>query len=54
LLLDGLVASLDGQQVLRATARGAVNRAVQLGQQVAEMLLAKGASEIIQAARANS
>jgi hydroxymethylbilane synthase len=51
LVLDGLVASLDGKQVLRASGRGAVQAAVQLGQGVAEELLAQGAGEIIQAAR---
>jgi hydroxymethylbilane synthase len=52
LLLDGLVASLDGQNVLRASASGDVSGAIQLGQRVAESLLAQGAAEIIQAARA--
>ncbi len=51
LLLDGLVASLDGQNVLRASASGDVDLAMQLGQQTAESLLAQGAAEIIQAAR---
>ncbi len=51
LKLDGLVASLDGQQILRASASGAISSAVNLGKQVAEELLAKGAAEIIQAAR---
>ena len=51
LLLDGLVASLDGQQVLRASARGAAQSAIQLGQQVAKELLAQGAEEIIRSAK---
>lgn len=54
LALDGLVASLDGQQVLRASARGAVQSAIQLGQQVAEELLAQGVGEIIESARSAS
>ncbi len=51
LALDGLVANLDGTQVLKATASGALADAEQIGQQVAEQLLALGAAEIIAAAR---
>jgi hydroxymethylbilane synthase len=51
--LDGLVASLDGQHVLRATASGDIGIAIQLGQQVAESLLTQGAADIILAARDN-
>lgn len=51
LRLDGLVASLDGQQVLRAAASGPIESAMQLGQQVARELIAQGAEEIIQSAR---
>ena len=51
LVLDGLVASLDGQRILRASARGTSPRAMQLGQQVAQALIEQGAAEIIQAAR---
>ena len=54
LQLDGLVASLDGQHILRASATGDVSSAIQLGQQVAESLLTQGAAEIIQAARVSS
>lgn len=54
LKLDGLVASLDGQNVLRANATGSLNSAMQLGEQVAKDLLQQGAQEIIQAARLDS
>jgi hydroxymethylbilane synthase len=48
LLLDGVVATLDGQRVVRASASGPSQSAVQLGRQVAESLLDQGAGEIIQ------
>lgn len=51
LALDGLVANLDGTQVLKATATGELSEAEQIGQQVAEQLLSQGAAEIIAAAR---
>ena len=51
LVLDGLVANLDGTQVLKATATGEVAEAEQIGRQVAEQLLAQGAAEIIAEAR---
>lgn len=51
LKLDGLVASLDGKQVLRASASGPPSTAMQIGRQVAEALLAQGAQEIIEQAR---
>ena len=51
LVLDGLVASLDGSQILKATARGDLRAAEQVGHQVAEKLLTQGAAEIITAAR---
>ena len=52
LVLDGLVASLDGTQVLKATASGKPSAAAQVGQQVADELLAQGAAAIVAAARA--
>ncbi len=52
LALDGLVAKVDGTQVLKATATGELADAEQIGQQVAEQLLAQGAAEIIAAVRA--
>jgi len=51
LVLDGLVANLDGTQVLRATAKGASAAAVNVGSRVAEQLLEQGAAEIIAEAR---
>ena len=51
LALNGLVASLDGTQILKATASGELDDAEQIGQQVAEQLLAQGAAEVIAAAR---
>jgi hydroxymethylbilane synthase len=51
LMLDGLVASLDGVTVLRAAAEGPADSALDLGQQVAEELLRQGAAEVIAAAR---
>jgi hydroxymethylbilane synthase len=47
--LRGLVASLDGTQVLRAEASAKQENAKQLGIQVAEELLAKGADKILDA-----
>ncbi|NOZ40642.1 MAG: hydroxymethylbilane synthase [Planctomycetes bacterium] len=52
LVLDGLVANVEGTQVLKATASGEIATAEQIGQQVAEQLLSQGAAEIIAAARA--
>jgi hydroxymethylbilane synthase len=46
LRIDGVVASEDGQQVLRATASGDRTRAAEIGLGLAEALLARGASEI--------
>jgi len=51
LRLDGLVANLDGTQVLQATASGAPSTAEQIGQQVANQLLQQGAAQIIANAR---
>lgn len=51
LVLDGLVANLDGTQVLRASARGVTASGNALGRTVAEQLLAQGAAAIIEAAR---
>jgi len=49
LSLQGRVGSLDGAQLLQAEVRGAAADAVQLGQEVAEQLLAAGAAEILAA-----
>jgi len=52
LILDGLVANLEGTQVLKATASGELAAAERIGRQVAEQLLAQGAAEVIAASRA--
>jgi hydroxymethylbilane synthase len=49
LTLDGLVASLDGRQVLRGRMAGVPTRAEALGVRLAEDLLARGAQEILHA-----
>ncbi|MCC5452279.1 hydroxymethylbilane synthase [Rheinheimera sp. UJ51] len=49
LWLRGLVGSLDGQQIIRDDVRGCIDAAEQLGQQLAEQLLAAGAGEILAA-----
>jgi len=51
LALDGLVADLEGANVLTATASGAAATAAKIGREVAEQLLAQEAGEIIAAAR---
>ncbi|MCW5584994.1 MAG: hydroxymethylbilane synthase [Chromatiales bacterium] len=45
--LRGLVGTIDGSEVIRAETRGAQADAEQLGQSVAEELLAHGAAEIL-------
>ena len=47
LVLDAVVLSLDGQQVLRATARGDAHAAIDVGKHAADQLLAQGAAELI-------
>lgn len=47
LVLDGLVASLDGKKVLRGRTTGAVASAELVGQKLAEELLARGARGIL-------
>ncbi len=54
LWLRGLVASLDGREVLRADARAEVEQAEALGIQVAEALLAQGAGRILEAVYAEA
>ena len=51
LVLDGLVANLQGTQVLKASSRGSVADASTIGEEVAQQLLGQGAAEIISAAR---
>lgn len=48
LYLRGLVGSVDGKQMLYAEARGDKSQAEQLGIQVADELLAQGASKILE------
>lgn len=47
LSLDGLVASLDGRQVLRGQTTGAPGSAELLGQKLADDLLARGARDVL-------
>lgn len=47
--LNTLVGALDGSSIVRASAKGHVKDAEKLGVEVAEMLLAKGADEILKA-----
>jgi len=47
LWLRGLVGQLDGSEILRAEIRGAATDAEQLGQQLAQQLLALGADQIL-------
>ena len=50
LVLDGLVASLDGSLVLRDVANGSVDRAAELGRQLADLLASRGAHDVLRAA----
>ena len=45
--LRGLVGSVDGSEILTSEIRGSINEAAQLGNQLAEQLLAKGAGKIL-------
>ncbi|MBA6294197.1 hydroxymethylbilane synthase [Colwellia sp. MB3u-70] len=45
--LRGLVGSIDGSEILTSEIRGHINQAAQLGNQLAEQLLAKGAGKIL-------
>jgi hydroxymethylbilane synthase len=45
--MDGLVASVDGKQVLRDTIQGPAHEAAQLGRKLAEQLLARGGQAIL-------
>jgi hydroxymethylbilane synthase len=49
LVLDGLVASLDGRRVLRDVVTGTPERAAELGRELADRLAARGAHEILRA-----
>ncbi|MBV9210597.1 MAG: hydroxymethylbilane synthase, partial [Acidobacteria bacterium] len=47
LRLDGLVASVGGERLIRETISGAVEEAAQLGQMLADSLLARGANSLL-------
>lgn len=51
IMLEGMVATLDGQKYLRNQITGSVSEAEELGIELAEELIAKGAEEILQQAR---
>lgn len=51
LSLEGLVASLDGKELLRSSGAGLVQDAAALGLQLAEKLLQMGAAELLQKIR---
>ena len=51
LILNGLVATLSGDQVLRASVEGDVTDSSVIGSQVAEQLLSQGAAAIVAEAR---
>jgi len=54
LTLRGNVASLDGSQLLADQVTGSINEANELGTQLADKLLAKGAEKILEAVRRES
>jgi hydroxymethylbilane synthase len=45
--LRGLVGAIDGSEILTSDVRGSINDAAELGNQLAEQLLAKGADKIL-------
>jgi hydroxymethylbilane synthase len=47
LYLRGLVGAIDGSEILTSEVRGNIDQAAQLGKQLAENLLAKGADKIL-------
>jgi len=47
LTLEGLVADLDGQRIIRETISGPTSEAVSLGQRLGDLLLEQGAKEIL-------
>lgn len=53
LWLRGLVAAVDGQEILTAETRGSVKNAQQLGESLAKDLLAQGADRILKAVYGN-
>jgi len=51
LVLDALVGSLDGATVLRGTRQGMPEQAEEIGRELAEELLGRGAGDILRAIR---
>jgi hydroxymethylbilane synthase len=52
LLLSGVVGSPDGgRPLIRATAKGSLNNAISVGEELADKLLAQGAKEILEEVR---
>ena len=49
LFMQGLVGTPNGQQIIRAQRQGLVDQAKEIGYEIAEELLAKGAKKILQA-----
>lgn len=47
LFMEGLVASMDGQRVIKDTQTGDLNRAVEIGRSLAQSLLDRGAHSIL-------
>jgi hydroxymethylbilane synthase len=47
--LEGLVASVDGKELIRDTAEGTIEDPESIGIQLAERLLARGGDRILQA-----
>ncbi|MDH5543934.1 MAG: hydroxymethylbilane synthase, partial [Nitrospinota bacterium] len=47
LSLEGLVADLDGQRIIRETISGSVSDAVSIGERLGDLLLEQGAKEIL-------
>lgn len=51
LVLDGMVGSVDGSEIVRATAKGSIEDPIALGEQVTDMLRERGAVTILNAIR---
>jgi len=47
LIMDGLIASVDGRRLIRDTIQGPASEAKGLGKQLAEILLAQGGDVIL-------
>ena len=53
-ILDGLVAAIDGSELVRGEARGPRSDAAAVGRRLAEELKARGAMEILAAIRGSA